>query len=106
MDKYILEYTSTKEDVASLDISVLESETIDIVPEELSLQLINGWIKDVTNANVTFTCVSLKRLRAGITQGIYFIKLYNMCDLRIQKTSHSLKIRELQNKEIDNIKLQ
>ena len=94
MNKYILEYIDTRENIASIDISVLES--IDIESEELGLQLINNWIKDVTNNGVTFTCISLRKLSAGITQGAYFIKLYNMHDLRIQKNSRSLKIRELQ----------
>lgn len=96
MDKYVLEYTSTKENIASLDISILESKIVDTESKKSSLQLINNWIKDVTNNNVTLAYVCLERLREGITQGVYFIKLYNMCDLRVQKTSGSLEIRELQ----------
>ena len=94
MDKYILEYTRFKEEIASLDISILESKEIDIESKKLSLRLINNWIRDVTNNQVILAYITIEKLKIGITHGIYFIKLYDTYNLRILKTSGNLSIIE------------
>lgn len=97
MNKYILECTNTRENIAILDISALVSENAKISTEytKLSLQLINGWIKDVTNNNVILPTISLVELREGITQGEYSIRMYSKSNLVVRKIHCNIRIEKL-----------
>lgn len=97
MVKYILECTNTKENIAILDVSALVSENANTSTEhtKLSLQLINSWIKDVTNNNVILPTISLIELKEGITQGEYSIRIFSKCNLVVRKTHYNVGIRKL-----------
>ena len=58
MKNYVLHYEETEVCIANLDISMLNKDDskksiLDSEKQKLALQLIKGWISDVTEGNVT-----------------------------------------------------
>ena len=105
MKNYILHYEKTEMCVANLDISVLNKDDskksiLDPEKQKIALQLIKGWISDVTEGNVTVKGISVTDLKEGIKQENYSIRLVDSYNLRVVKTNYSISIKEVENEKI------
>ena len=105
MKNYVLHYEETEVCIANLDISVLNKDNskksiLDPEKQKVALQLIKGWISDITEGNITVKGISVIDLKEGIKQENYSIKLVNGYNLRIVKTNYSISIKEVENEKI------
>lgn len=105
MKNYVLHYEETEVCIANLDVSVLNKDdskksTLDPEKQKVALQLIKGWISDVTEGNITVKSISVTDLKEGIKQENYSIRLVDGHNLRVVKTNHSISIKEVENEKI------